>query len=92
MMKVRKMLLIAAAAGAITFGSIILGLREQAGAGANACGAQTQTAAACARCGDGVCARSCENERTCPADCKAVVSETEKAVADKSVEQAGVVN
>ncbi len=32
---------------------------------------QPQVAAACARCGDGVCARSCENERTCPADCKA---------------------
>lgn len=27
------------------------------------------TAASCARCGDGYCARSCENERTCPADC-----------------------
>lgn len=26
-------------------------------------------AAACARCGDGYCARSCENEFTCPADC-----------------------
>lgn len=92
MIKVRKMLLIAAAAGAFAIGSITLGLRGQAGAGANACGTETQTAAACARCGDGVCARSCENERTCPADCKAVASETEKAVADKSVEQAGVAN
>lgn len=27
------------------------------------------TAASCQRCGDGYCARSCENERTCPADC-----------------------
>ena len=26
---------------------------------------------ACARCGDGVCARSCENERSCPKDCAA---------------------
>jgi hypothetical protein len=26
-------------------------------------------AAACQRCGDGYCARSCENERTCPQDC-----------------------
>ena len=26
-------------------------------------------AASCQRCGDGYCARSCENERTCPADC-----------------------
>lgn len=23
----------------------------------------------CQRCGDGFCARSCENERTCPQDC-----------------------
>lgn len=29
----------------------------------------TAVAARCARCGDGYCARSCENERTCPADC-----------------------
>jgi hypothetical protein len=26
-------------------------------------------ASRCARCGDGYCARSCENEFTCPADC-----------------------
>ena len=25
--------------------------------------------ASCQRCGDGYCARSCENEQTCPADC-----------------------
>jgi hypothetical protein len=25
--------------------------------------------AACARCGDGVCAKSCENATTCPRDC-----------------------
>ena len=29
------------------------------------------TAASCQRCGDGYCAPSCENERTCPADCRA---------------------
>ena len=29
----------------------------------------TAVAASCQRCGDGYCARSCENERTCPADC-----------------------
>ncbi len=92
MMKVRRMLLIAVAAGAVAIGSITFGLSGRAGAGANACGTQTQTAAACARCGDGVCARSCENERSCPADCKAVVSETEKAVAEMSAEQAAVVN
>jgi hypothetical protein len=28
-----------------------------------------QGAAACQKCGDGYCARSCENERTCPQDC-----------------------
>jgi hypothetical protein len=27
-------------------------------------------ASSCQRCGDGYCAPSCENERTCPADCK----------------------
>lgn len=26
-------------------------------------------AASCQRCGDGYCAKSCENEFTCPADC-----------------------
>ena len=30
---------------------------------------KTAAASACQRCGDGYCARSCENERTCPADC-----------------------
>jgi hypothetical protein len=28
-------------------------------------------ASSCQRCGDGYCAPSCENERTCPADCRA---------------------
>ena len=28
-----------------------------------------QEPAACQKCGDGFCARSCENERTCPQDC-----------------------
>jgi len=28
-----------------------------------------QGAAACQRCGDGFCARSCENAQTCPQDC-----------------------
>lgn len=41
---------------------------DPAGASASQPTAQS-VAAACARCGDGVCARSCENERTCPADC-----------------------
>ncbi len=91
-MKLRRMLLIATAAGAVAIGSITFGLSGRAGAGTNACGTQTRTAAACARCGDGVCARSCENERTCPADCKAVSTETEKAAADASAEKSAVVN
>jgi hypothetical protein len=28
-----------------------------------------QSAAFCQKCGDGYCARSCENAQTCPADC-----------------------
>lgn len=32
-------------------------------------GQPTAVAARCQRCGDGYCARSCENELTCPADC-----------------------
>lgn len=35
----------------------------------NTVGEQTQRAASCARCGDGVCAKSCENAQTCPRDC-----------------------
>ena len=31
--------------------------------------AEVEGRAACQRCGDGFCARSCENERTCPQDC-----------------------
>lgn len=31
---------------------------------------EPQTSAACARCGDGQCQKSCgENEKTCPRDC-----------------------
>lgn len=30
----------------------------------------TKQAASCQRCGDGYCAPSCENEFTCPRDCK----------------------
>ena len=30
---------------------------------------EQQEPAACQKCGDGYCARSCENERTCPQDC-----------------------
>ena len=31
---------------------------------------ETKQAASCQRCGDGYCAPSCENEFTCPKDCK----------------------
>jgi len=34
---------------------------------------ESQTPAACARCGDGQCQKSCgENEKTCPRDCGGV--------------------
>lgn len=32
-------------------------------------GEPQQEAASCQRCGDGYCARSCENAQTCPQDC-----------------------
>ena len=32
-------------------------------------GPESQEAARCQRCGDGVCAKSCENAQTCPQDC-----------------------
>lgn len=61
-MNLRRALLIAAAVCAVGFGSISFGLPWPDGGGA-------PTAAACARCGDGVCARSCENKYSCPQDC-----------------------
>lgn len=61
-MNLRRMLLIAAAAAAVAFGSVSLGLPGLAEVGCT-------TAGACARCGDGVCAKSCENATTCPRDC-----------------------
>lgn len=42
------------------------------------------TANRCQRCGDGYCARSCENELTCPADCGA----TTKAATPKQAASA----
>jgi hypothetical protein len=65
-MNLRRTLLIVAAVLAIAFGAISFGLVRLAGGG-------EPTAAACAICGDGVCARSCENERTCPRDCGGTV-------------------
>ena len=32
-------------------------------------GPESQEAARCQRCGDGVCAKSCENAQSCPQDC-----------------------
>jgi hypothetical protein len=32
--------------------------------------AESQDRTFCQRCGDGICAKSCENEWTCPQDCK----------------------
>lgn len=61
-MNLRRMLLIAAAAIAIAFGSVSLGLPGVSEVGCT-------TAGACARCGDGVCARSCESATSCPKDC-----------------------
>ena len=58
---------VAVCAAAIAFGSY--GSFGGANTKDNSGDKQTQVAAACARCGDGVCARSCENEKTCPADC-----------------------
>ena len=61
-MNLRRMLLISAAIIAIT---IISGFEFRPGTGAH----KQFQASACQKCGDGVCARSCENERTCPRDC-----------------------
>lgn len=35
---------------------------------------QPQEPAFCARCGDGVCAKSCETPQSCPRDCAGVPS------------------
>lgn len=61
-MNLRRALLIVFAVLTIAFGAISLGLPWAAGGG-------EPTAGACARCGDGVCARSCESATSCPRDC-----------------------
>jgi hypothetical protein len=58
-MRLRRILLIVAAVLAIAFGLISFGML----AGGE------RTAGACQICGDGYCARSCENKYTCPRDC-----------------------
>ena len=62
-MRLRRTLLIVVALLAVTFSAIAFGLPWRAG------GCQEPTAAACARCGDGVCAKSCESAKSCPRDC-----------------------
>ena len=62
-MRLRRTLLIVAALLAVACGAIMFGLPWRAG------GCQEPTAAACARCGDGVCAKSCESKYSCPQDC-----------------------
>jgi hypothetical protein len=61
-MNLRRTLLIVAAFLVIVFGAISFGLMGTAGGG-------QPTAGACQRCGDGYCAKSCENKYTCPQDC-----------------------
>ena len=69
-MSLRRTLLIVAALIAIAFGSVSLGLSGRSDVGVE------RTAAACAICGDGVCAKSCENKYTCPQDCGGTVGST----------------
>ena len=60
-MNLRRALLIVAVVLAIALGAFSFGLAGFDGG--------EPTAGACARCGDGVCAKSCENQNTCPQDC-----------------------
>lgn len=65
-MKLRRMLLVAAAACAVVFGSISAGLPLPAALGGDSC----FSAGACGRCGDGQCVKSCgETSQSCPRDC-----------------------
>jgi hypothetical protein len=67
-MNLRRTLLIIAAACVVALGSISLGLPGLADASTR--GEQTQTAAACGRCGDRQCVKSCgETATSCPIDC-----------------------
>ena len=61
-MNLRRKLIILVALLAIAFGTAYSGV---VGFG----GAVEPTAGACAICGDGVCAKSCENKYSCPRDC-----------------------
>ena len=72
-MSLRRRLMIVAALLAVAFGSASVRLSDRADVGLE------RTAAACAICGDGVCARSCENQYTCPRDCGGTVGTTSAA-------------
>ena len=61
-----------AAVIAVAFAAISIGFG--AASALNSSNEQPQGAAACARCGDGVCAKSCENAQSCPQDCGGVPS------------------
>lgn len=63
-MNLRRTLLIVVAFLAIVFGALSFGMLAISG---------ETTAGACQRCGDGYCARSCENKYTCPQDCGGTV-------------------
>lgn len=73
-MKHLRTTLIAVAICAAYIGISFYGSFGAANTKDNSGGEQTQVAASCARCGDGVCARSCENAKTCPADCGGTTS------------------
>lgn len=54
----------------LTLISIALAAAASIGLGVSYSSApDSQAAAFCQRCGDGVCAKSCENAQSCPQDC-----------------------
>ena len=58
---------------AIAFSAVSIGFGYAQFGVARATDNERQTPAACARCGDGQCQRSCgENEKSCPRDCGGV--------------------
>ena len=58
-MRLRRILMIFVAVLVIAFGALSFGMLA----------GSERTVGACQRCGDGYCARSCENATTCPRDC-----------------------
>lgn len=54
----------------LTLIAVVLAAGASVGLGvADTSGPDSQEAARCQRCGDGFCAKSCENAQTCPQDC-----------------------